>query len=117
MVMSQSRRLDVSPRVGFPAVRRGWLGVALIMGNPERNGQDLSACQQYRSLLAVSEAIVSHRDLATLFHDLAGRLHLVVRFDYLACVLHDATSNTMRLHVLETTEPIPGPAPPPFSLE
>src|SRR5260370_32383317 len=77
------------------------------MSNLERNGQALSACQQYGTLLAVSEAIVSHRDLATLFHDLAGRLHLVVRFDYLACVLHDATSKTMRLHVLETTEPIP----------
>src|SRR5438132_9004804 len=87
------------------------------MGNLERDGQALSACRQYRTLLAVSEAIVSHRDLATLFHDLAGRLHLVVRFDYLACVLHDATSNTMRLHVLETTEPIPAQAPRSFSLE
>jgi hypothetical protein len=70
------------------------------MGNLERNGQVLSACEQYQTLLAVSEAIVSHRDLVTLFHDLAGRLHLVVRFDYLACTLHDATSNTMRPHVL-----------------
>src|SRR5437879_3244669 len=87
------------------------------MGNLERNGQELSAGQQYGTLLAVSEAIVSHRDLATLFHDLAGRLHLVVRFDYLACVLHDATSNTMPLHVLETTEPIPAQAPRPPSLE
>src|ERR1700677_786489 len=76
------------------------------MGNLERNGQSLSADQQYRTLLAVSEAIVSHRDLATLFHDLAGRLHLVVRFDYLSCSLHDATSNTLRPHILETTEPI-----------
>ena len=81
------------------------------MGNVERNGQELSACQQYQTLLAVSEAIVSHRDLATLFHDLAGRLHLVVRFDYLACVLHDATSNAMRLHILKATEPIPAQAP------
>src|ERR1700719_4733084 len=72
-----------------------------------RNGQEMSSCERYRTLLAVSEAIVSHRDLHALFHDLAGRLHQVVRFDYLACVLHDATSNTMRLHVLETTEPIP----------
>src|ERR1700694_1964238 len=87
------------------------------MGDVERNGQALSACRQYQTLLAVSEAIVSHRDLATLFHDLAGRLHLGVRFDYLACVLHDATSNTMRLHVLETTEPIPDPAPPPSSVD
>src|SRR6266436_3732244 len=88
-----------------------------MMRNLERDGQALSACQQYRTLLEVSEAIVSHRDLATLFHDLAGRLHLVVRFDYLACVLHDATSNTMRLHVLETTEPIPAEAPRSFSVE
>ena len=66
------------------------------MGDLERDGQALSADPQYRTLLAVSEAIVSHRDLATLFHDLAGRLHLVVRFDYLACTLHDTTSNTMR---------------------
>src|SRR6266853_1694749 len=76
-----------------------------------------SACQQYQTLLAVSEAIVSHRDLTTLFHDLAGRLHLVVRFDYLGCFLHDATSNTIRRHVLETTEPISVQAPPPFSVE
>src|SRR6266702_492131 len=81
------------------------------MGDLERDGQELSAGRQYGTLLAVSEAIVSHRDLATLFHDLAGRLHLVLRFDYLACVLHDATNNTMRLHVLETTEPIHAQAP------
>src|SRR5258707_14716943 len=87
------------------------------MGDFGRNGQELSACRQYQTLLAVSDAIVSHRDLATLFHDLAGRLHLVVRFDYLACLLHDATRNTMRLHVLETTEPIPVPTPRPPSVE
>src|SRR5258708_5360216 len=87
------------------------------MGNLERDGQELSVCQQYQTLLAVSEAIVAQRDLATLIHDLAGRLHLVVRFDYLCCVLHDATSNTIRLHVLETTEPLPAQAPGPFSVE
>src|SRR6267378_6599839 len=87
------------------------------MGDLERDGQELFACQQYQTLLAVSEAIVSHRDLGTLFHDLAGRLHLVVRFDYLVCVLHDATSNTLGLHVLETTEPIPAQAPRSFSVE
>src|SRR6266404_848568 len=87
------------------------------MGNLERNGQELSACQQYQTLLAVSEAIVSHRDSATLFHELAGRLHLVVRFDYLACILHDATSNTLRLHVLETTEPVTDPVPSPPSVD
>ena len=62
---------------------------------------------RYRALLAVSEAIVAHRDLSALFQELAGRLHQVVRFDYLALVLHEAASNTMRLHVLETSEPTP----------
>src|SRR5438105_9692079 len=88
------------------------------MGKREQDGGlKLSACQQYRTLMAVSQAIVSHRDLATLFHDLAGRLHLVVRFDYLACVLHDAASNTMPLHVLETTEPVPAQASQRFSVD
>jgi formate hydrogenlyase transcriptional activator len=56
-------------------------------------------------LLAVSEAIAAHRDLSALFHELAGRLQQVVRFDYLALVLHDAASDTLRLHVLEATGP------------
>src|SRR3954447_599828 len=64
-----------------------------------------ASCQQYRALLAVAEAIISHRDLPALFHDLAGRLHQVVRFDYLLLVLHDEARDTMRLHVLETAEP------------
>jgi formate hydrogenlyase transcriptional activator len=68
-----------------------------------------SADQRYRALLAVSEAIVSHRDVSALFHELAGRLHQVVRFDYLGLSLHDATSNTMGMHVLEGTEPTPLP--------
>ena len=59
---------------------------------------------QYRALLAVSEAIASHRDLPALFRDLAGRLHRVVRFDYLGLSLHDAPSNTMRVHILDGVE-------------
>jgi formate hydrogenlyase transcriptional activator len=73
----------------------------------DENGPELSVRQQYRTLLAVSQAIISHRDLATLFHDLADRLSLVVSFDFLALVLHEAATNTMRLHVLETSEPVP----------
>ena len=68
-----------------------------------RDGQALS----YRTLLAVAEAIVSHRDLQALFHDLAGRLQQVVGFDYLGLLLHDAASDTLRLHLLESAEPLP----------
>jgi formate hydrogenlyase transcriptional activator len=67
--------------------------------------QATNAEDRYRSLLAVSEAIAAHRDLPALFHDLADRLHQVVRFDYLALIQHEVATNTMRLHVLEPAEP------------
>src|SRR6201993_3074007 len=76
-----------------------------------------STDQKYQALLAVSEAIVSHRDPSALFHELAGRLHQVVRFDYLALPLHEAASNTLRIHLLEGTEPTPLPSPPVIPLE
>src|SRR4051794_4918307 len=71
------------------------------------DGRELAASQPYRTLLAVSQAIVSQRDWQALFHELADRLHQVACFDFLALVLHEAVDNTMRLHVLETCEPVP----------
>ena len=59
----------------------------------------------YQVLLEVAEAIAVHRDLGDLFHDLAGRLHGVVQFDYLNLILHDAKRNVMRLHTLEANRP------------
>ena len=71
----------------------------------QSDGQATASYDPYRALLAVSAAIVSHRDLSALFHDLGGRLQQVVRFDYLSLVLHEAATNTMRMHVLEPSEP------------
>jgi len=71
------------------------------------DGQVTASEDRYRALLAVSGAIVSHRDLPGLFRELAGQLVQVVHFDALSLVLHDAATDTMRLHVLETPEPIP----------
>jgi formate hydrogenlyase transcriptional activator len=68
-------------------------------GGPTRVTDD-----RYQALLAVSAAIVAHRELGALFHDLAGRLRQVVHFDYLTLVLHEAATNTMRMHVLEPAE-------------
>src|SRR6201987_5812568 len=76
-----------------------------------------STDHKYQALLAVSEAIVSHRDLSALFHELAGRLRKVVRFDYVGVALHEATSNTLRIHFLEGTEPAPLPSPPVLPLD
>jgi formate hydrogenlyase transcriptional activator len=59
----------------------------------------------YQVLLEVAEAIAVHRDLGDLFHDLAGRLHHVVQFDYLNLILHDAKRKVMRLHTLEANRP------------
>jgi formate hydrogenlyase transcriptional activator len=68
------------------------------------DGQVTARGDAYRALLAVSEAIVSHRDLSGLFHELAGRLHQVARFDHLALHLYEAERDTVRLHVLEPCE-------------
>lgn len=65
----------------------------------------VSPLAPYQVLLEVAEAIASHRDLGDLFHDLAGRLHRVVRFEYLNLILHDPGRNIMRLHILETSRP------------
>jgi formate hydrogenlyase transcriptional activator len=75
------------------------------MTSDEFGGRADASSERYLTLLAVSEAIVAHRELPVLFHELAGQLHPVVRFDYLSLVLHVAASDTMRLHVLETSEP------------
>ena len=55
----------------------------------------------HRALLAVSEAIASHRDLSALIHELAGRLKQVVRFDYVGLLLLEPENNTLRLHAIE----------------
>ncbi len=69
---------------------------------------DATACgDRHRALLAVSEAIALHHDLGALFHELAVRLHQVVSFDYLALLLYDVATNTVRQHVLEACDPTP----------
>jgi len=57
-----------------------------------------------RLLLEVSESIAAHRNLDDLFHDLALRLPRVVAFDYINLVLHDASRDVMRMHILVTPE-------------
>ena len=71
-----------------------------------QNAESLSGGSQSltpQSLLDVSQAILQHRDLSGLFRDLAVRLRAIVPFDFLNLVLYDAASNTMRLHILEST--------------
>src|SRR5271157_3059825 len=76
------------------------------MGDFKRDCQSCGG-PQYVALLAVSEAIVAHRDLPSLCRELAERLHQFVRIDYLVLALHEAATNTMRLHVAGAPEPAP----------
>jgi len=76
------------------------------MAHADSDGQAMSTGDPHRALLDVSEAIVAHRELPALFHELAGRLQQVVSFDFVSLVLHEPADNTMRLHVLETSEAV-----------
>jgi formate hydrogenlyase transcriptional activator len=80
------------------------------MAGAHGDGEAEATGERYRALLAISEAIVSHRDLSTLFQELTVRLLQLVRFDYVVVVLHDAATNSMRLHVAGTAERVDTPA-------
>src|SRR5438874_2521281 len=74
------------------------------MGELLRDEPARVACQRYRALLAVAEAIIAHRDLHALFHDLAGRLHPVVPFDFLLLVANQvavAVENALAFACIE----------------
>jgi len=61
--------------------------------------------QQYLTLLELSKAIASHREMRDLIHELAGHLHKLFEFQNLAVMLHDTRRNLMRMHTLDTTQP------------
>src|SRR5258708_34165582 len=66
--------------------------------------------RQLEALLDVSKIIAQHRDLKTLFHELAVRLRSVLESDFFGLILHDPAKTVMRLHVLETQVRTPKPA-------
>ena len=57
--------------------------------------------QKYLTLLELSKAITSHRDLSALFHDIACRLRNLFPFRDLAVMLHDGKRNVMRSYFFE----------------
>ncbi len=87
------------------------------VNQPSATTRTLATCQQYQTLLAVAEAIVAHRDLQSLLHDLAGRLREVVRFDFVVLVRHDPENNLMHRHVFDHSEPLPIEPPVAFAVE
>src|SRR5215468_1676975 len=59
--------------------------------------------RRYGALLAVSEAIASHRDLTSLLQALAQQLNQVVQCDLIKVVLYDADRNVMHLHSMQSS--------------
>jgi formate hydrogenlyase transcriptional activator len=60
----------------------------------------------HRTLLEVSRATASHRDLESLLRDLTGVLQRVAPFDVLRLVLHEPERDVMRLHTLAAIHPV-----------
>ena len=67
--------------------------------------------ERYETLLEVAQSIASHRQLSTLFADLSRLLKRLVIFDFITLTLVDSKEQVVRLHILETDEPIEKPAP------
>jgi len=93
-----SASADATPSssvVVFPRVR-------MLVDLPKPLGLD--ALSRYEALLSVSRAIARHTSVAALLRVISDQLHLVVPFDYLMLILHDAPSDEMRLVVLEPSD-------------
>jgi formate hydrogenlyase transcriptional activator len=71
-----------------------------VKGNAAFSSVDVQT-QKYLTLLELSKAIASHRDLSELFHDIACRLRNLFPFRDLAVMLHDGDQNVMRGYYYE----------------
>jgi len=60
----------------------------------------------YEALFELSQSISGHSDLDSLCRALAKSLKRVIGFDYLALLLHDSSSNSLRMHGLASDESI-----------
>ncbi len=63
---------------------------------------------RYETLLEVAESIALHRQLSTLFADLSRLLKRLVPFDFISLTLIDTKQRVVRLHILETEQPVHG---------
>ena len=61
---------------------------------------------RHEALLEVSESIAQHRQLSTLFADLSRLLKRLVSFDFITLTLADPDEKVVRLHILETDQPV-----------
>jgi len=70
----------------------------MVPGRHFESDSELRGC---KALLEMADIIVRHRDLGELLRNLAPRVRDVVSFELLWISLHDAPTNSMRVHVSE----------------
>ena len=61
---------------------------------------------RYETLLEVAESIAAHHQLSTLIAELSRCLKRLVSFDFIGLTLLDSKERVVRLHVLETEQPV-----------
>ena len=70
---------------------------------------------RFEALLEVAESISTERQLATLFSELSRSLKRLVEFDYITLTLVDFEQRVVRVHILETDQPLTGELPGPLA--
>jgi formate hydrogenlyase transcriptional activator len=73
--------------------------------------------QKYLTLLKISKAIASHRDVTELFHDITERLRNLFPFRDLGVMMHDPQKNVMRSYIMEGTSGLWSDAPAEVSID
>jgi formate hydrogenlyase transcriptional activator len=74
------------------------------MDKPQSPAQDTDA-QRARTLLEINNAVISSLTREDLFHAIAGALRRIMPFDRTAIFLHDASTDVLRLFILESSLP------------
>ena len=74
---------------------------ALPAGHSDQTALDSAHLARYDALLRVSKTLARHRTMSELFAVLADELHPLIPFDYLALIVHEESTDLLRLVVLE----------------
>lgn len=62
----------------------------------------MTAIERYQALLAISEMIVSHRDLSTLIRELGERLESMIDFEVVTLILYDSQKRQMIRYLIHS---------------
>ena len=76
-------------------------GIKFVSAHAAQIVVDDQQTQKYLTLLELSKAITSHRDLSELFHDLACRLQNLFPFRDMAVMLYEGRRSVMRSYIME----------------